>query len=296
MMESFSGSETENRTYREEIAALIMSDVKKDLHIHTCYSDGDMTPQQVVDRWKAEGYELISITDHDGIEGSVIGIDYAADKDIKIIPGIEFDSEDEIGKDLHILGYGYDRECPEFEDALQVMIRKRAERNNKLWNALNNMGYGITIDDINSINEGRYVGKPTFARILANKEVVDTQQEAFLTIFREPEIRCIRKETYQSKFVIDVIHQAGGIAILAHPMEQRHLDESFEEFRPRLFALLEKMIGYGIDGIECYHPSASEEQSKLLREFAESRGLLISKGSDFHSDKHTRDFSRYNRP
>ena len=65
-----------------DIAELLTSDARIDLHIHTCYSDGELTPQQVVDRWQDEGYKIIAITDHDGMQGSVIGMDYSADKDI----------------------------------------------------------------------------------------------------------------------------------------------------------------------------------------------------------------------
>ena len=283
-------------TEKENTADLIMSGMKMDLHIHTCFSDGKLEPQEVVDRWRDEGYELISITDHDGITGSMVGMDYALGSGIKFISGIEFDSEDALGKDIHILGYGFDYNCPALRSALLEVIIKRARRNDELMNALNRRGYGITLDDIGEVNEGRCVGKPTFARILLKKGIISNVQEAFTTIFREPDIRRIVKDTLSSKEVIDIIHEAGGLAFFAHPMEQRHLGESFEEFRPRLYALLEKMRDYGVDGIECYHPSADDYQSGLMRDFAEENGLLISRGSDFHSDDTRRDFSRYHMP
>lgn len=280
----------------ENTAELIMSDVKKDLHIHTCYSDGTLTPEEVVDRWHSEGYKMIAITDHDGIEGSMIGMDYALGIGITFIPGIEFDSEDPLGTDIHILGYGIDYNCNELRHALLDIIIKRAQRNDALMNALNEMGYGITLDDIGQENEGRYVGKPTFARILKKKGFIDNPQDAFKTIFQKPSIKQIVKATYSSKDVIDLIHTAGGLAFFAHPMEQRRHDESFDEFRPRLYELLDTMRDYGVDGIECFHPSASAEQSELLTDYAIKNGLLRSQGSDFHTDTHKRDFSIYHRP
>ena len=280
----------------EKTAKLLTSDVRKDLHIHTCYSDGALTPREVIDRWKAEGYEMISITDHDGIEGSMAGYEYAAEAGITFIPGIEFDSEDDIGRDLHILGYGYDYENHDLREALTGIILERARRNDLMMAALNDMGCGITLDDIGSVNEGRFVGKPTFALILARKGIISNPNDAFNTLFREPSIRSIRKKTLASKQVIDVIHAAGGLAVMAHPMEQRHLDETFEEFRPRLMMILDRMREYGIDGIECIHPSADEYQRELLGEYADRYGLLRTKGSDFHSDHHKRDFTRYHRP
>ena len=283
-------------TDKKYIAELIESDLKKDLHIHTCYSDGTLRPEQVVDRWKSEGYEIIAITDHDGIKGSLIGMEYAEKAGITFIPGIEFDSEDELGKDLHILGYGFDYTDHDLKVKLTDILIKRAQRNDRMMNALNAKGYGITLDDIGEINDGRYVGKPTFAKILQKKGFVEKPQDAFETIFREPELKCIKKSTLPSKEVIDTIHAAGGLAVMAHPMEQRHLEESYAEFEPRLFKILDRMVEYGIDGIECWHPSADEVQSGILAEYADAHGLIKSKGSDFHTDDKPRTFERYHRP
>ena len=99
----------------------------------------------------------------------------------------------------------------------------------------------------------------------------------------------------ESRDVIDVIHTANGLAVMAHPMEQRRLDESFEEFKPRMYAIMDRMIEYGIDGIECFHPSASPEQSELLVAYAKEHGLMITRGSDFHT-MDPREYDIYHRP
>ena len=278
------------------IAAVLTSDVKKDLHIHTCYSDGALTPQEVVDRWMDEGYELIAVTDHDGIEGSIEGMSYAAGKDIRFISGIEFDSENDLCKDMHVLGYGFDYNCREIRNALSQIRINRARRNDVLMAALRAKGYRITLDDIGEINEGRYVGKPTFAQILYKKGYTSDPQEAFYTVFTEPEIRSICKTTLQTRKVVDLIHAAGGLAIVSHPMEQRQRGESFKEFSPRLYYILDRMREYGFDGIECHHPSADDFQQELLCDYADRYGLLITGGSDFHRDTGQRDFSRYHMP
>ncbi len=277
----------------DELRALIESDLKKDLHMHTCFSDGELTPKQIIDLRKSEGYELLAITDHDGIEGSVLVAPYADYAGVRFLYGIEFDSEDELGKDIHILGYGFDPDDPVLKKALYNIIIERAKRNDKFMEALNRRGYGITLDDIGSINEGRFIGKPTFALILKQKGIVDNVQEAFSTIFQEPDIKSIKKETYSTRKVIELIHGAGGLAVLAHPIEQRHRGDSYEDFKPRLYALMDRMMEYGIDGIECCHPSADEEQQKLLTAYAKEHGLMITKGSDFHSFENSRDYKRY---
>ena len=280
----------------DELRALIESDLKKDLHMHTCFSDGALTPKQIIDWRKSQGYELLAITDHDGIEGSVLVAPYAEYVGVNFLYGIEFDSEDELGKDIHMLGYGFDPDNPELKAALFEIIMERARRNDKFMKALNERGYNITLDDIGSVNEGRFVGKPTFALILKRKGIVESMQEAFNTIFEEPDIKSIKKTTLPTKRVIELIHTAGGLAVLAHPMEQRRRNETFEEFKPRMYALIDRMVEYGIDGLECHHPSADPAQQEMLVAYAKEHGLMITRGSDFHSNETNRDFERYHRP
>ena len=264
--------------------------------MHTCYSDGELTPSALIDRRVSEGYQMLAITDHDGIEGSMVGMEYADSIGLPFISGIELDSEDELGRDLHILGYGFDPYNKVLRRKLWDVRADRARRNDIFMKELNEMGYGITLDDIGQINDGRYVGKPTFARILQQKGYLENYHEAFNTIFREDRLRKIEKKTMKTRMAINLVHNAGGLAVIAHPMEQRHLNESFEDFKPRLMRLLDRVREYGIDGVECKHPSASEEQTELLMEYADMHGLMITEGSDFHSDVHHRDFSRYHRP
>lgn len=278
---------------KDDMRALIESGLKMDIHMHTVFSDGTLTPEEVIDMRYSEGYELIAITDHDGIEGSVLGRQHAEELGMKYISGIEFDSEDDFGKDLHTLGYGFDPDNPILKEALTRILIERANRNDRFMKALNEMGYGITEEEIWAINEGRFVGKPTFATVLRNKGVVKRKDEAFNTIFRKDEIRSIVKKTLHTKEVIDIIHAAGGLAVMAHPMEQRHMGEPFEEFKPRLYMILNRMVAYGIDGIECYHPSADAYQQKLLTEYAKEHGLMITRGSDFHTVYDQRNFARY---
>ena len=275
--------------------ALIESDLKKDLHMHTRYSDGELTPQELLDMRAAEGYELLAITDHDGMGGSVVGAPYAESLGLQFIYGIEFDSEDELGKDLHILGYGFDPQDEELMDTLIYVLEERRDRNERFRECLNKRGYGIKPEEVWAVNNGRYVGKPTFATVLMQKGIVKDVKEAFDTIFREPDLKAIKKVTLPTQKVVEVIHNAGGLAVMAHPMEQRRRSESFKEFKPRMYRIMDRMIEYGIDGIECFHPSASPEQSELLVAYAKEHGLMITRGSDFHS-RENRNYDIFHRP
>ena len=280
---------------KDDMRALIESGLKKDLHMHTRFSDGEMTPQELIDMRVAEGYELLAITDHDGIGGSVAGAQYAESVGVRFIYGIEFDSEDVLGKDLHILGYGFDPHKEEFMDTLIYVTDERRNRNDKFRDCLNKRGYGITPEEIWNVNNGRYVGKPTFATVMVQKGIVKDVKEAFDTVFKEPDLKAIKKITLPSQTVVKVIHNAGGLAVMAHPMEQRRPNESFEVFKPRMYEIMDKMREYGIDGIECFHPSASPEQSELLVAYAKEHGLMITRGSDFHS-KENRNYDIFHRP
>ena len=280
---------------KDDMRALIESGLKKDLHMHTRFSDGEMTPQELIDMRVAEGYELLAITDHDGIGGSVAGAQYAESVGVRFIYGIEFDSEDVLGKDLHILGYGFDPHNEEFMDTLIYVTDERRNRNDKFRDCLNKRGYGITPEEIWNVNNGRYVGKPTFATVMVQKGIVKDVKEAFDTVFKEPDLKAIKKITLPSQTVVKVIHNAGGLAVMAHPMEQRRPNESFEVFKPRMYEIMDKMREYGIDGIECFHPSASPKQSELLVAYAKEHGLMITRGSDFHS-KENRNYDIFHRP
>lgn len=264
--------------------------------MHTVYSDGALTPKELIDLRVSQGYELLSITDHDVSGGTAVGSRYAEEIGLRFITGIEFDSEDELGSDLHMLGYGFDAQNEIFMDKVIDVLKERNERNDRFREALNKRGYNITPEDVKAINSGRYVGKPTFARVLVKKGIVSSVNEAFATIFREPDIKAIKKVTMSSKEAIDTIHAGGGLAVMAHPMEQRRLNESFEEYKPRLYQLMDRMIEYGVDGIECHHPSASPEQQELLVKYAKEHGMMITRGSDVHNPDVPRDYSRYHRP
>lgn len=279
----------------ERVVELIKSDAKKDLHIHSAYSDGALEPDEIVRRWSVEGYKVIAITDHDGITGSVLGRDAARDYDVEFIPGIEFDSLDKLGKDLHVLGYGIDYDNEFLRLALDNIELWRSERNDTMLEALNAEGYEMTLDDVVSINDGRYIGKPTFAAVMVKKGYFPTISAAFENVLKRiKSIDSIQKKVLSSEDVIKVIHASGGVAVLAHPMEYiRTSEKTFEEYEPRLIELLDTFVEYGIDGIECWHPSANERASAYLEAYADSHGLLKTSGSDFHRDTHKRDYSAF---
>lgn len=267
---------------------------KVDLHIHSCYSDGELKPSEIVQKWIDEGYETIAITDHDGIEGSRIGQEFSCNLDVEFITGIEFDSENHLGYDFHILGYDIDLNAKELNEAIQQIYKWRCERNDRLIKSINALGYELTDSEVNAVDGGTYIGKPTVAKALIAKGYASNISEAFGKIISvASKDGCTYKKTLGSERVIEIIHASGGIAVLAHPMEQKKNGELWEDYKIRLLKILDTFIEYGIDGVECYHPSASKEQSKFLLEYCRQHNLIVTKGSDFHSESLKRDYSKY---
>lgn len=259
-----------------------------DFHIHSHYSDGVLSPIEIVDRYEKNGYKIISITDHDTILGSQIAYEYARDREIDVISGIEMSTISNEGYEVHILGYYIDYFSKALNSAISLLDSYRNERNEALAKELNELGYEISTEEVRGLNKGRFVGKPNIARLLMKKGYINSVEEAFDVIFKREEIKSIKKKVFRTEDAINVIHEAGGIAILAHPMEMISKNEEREEFQKRLNIFLNEMIEMRVDGIECFHPSASDDDSKMLREYAILNNLIITGGSDFHSDSDRR--------
>lgn len=265
-----------------------MQDRYYDFHIHSNFSDGVLSPKEIVDRYEKRGFEIISITDHDNIRGSLNAFNYARNKKIKVIPGIEFSTKSLEGYEVHILGYYIDYSNEALNLAIKIMDTYRNQRNLRLISELNKMGYDITLDEVNELNEGRYIGKPVIARLLVIKGYIDSVDDAFKTIFNKIKTGNVKKKVFDTVKAIEIIHNAGGIAVVAHPMELMKKDEDRSKFIERLKAFLDSVREMGIDGIECFHPSAKRTDEEMLKEYAKAHKLIITGGSDFHSDSDRR--------
>lgn len=263
---------------------------KVDYHIHTSFSDGALTPREVVDRYIENGYKQIAITDHDGVGGSIEAIEYAKYKPISIISGIEMSTKDEEENTIHILGYGIDLSAPSLNDALNRILAWRNERNEKLLKALNEFGYTMTGEELDEINKRTFIGKPNIAALMIHNGYASDIDDAFVKLLEVMRRGNINKKPFPTRSAIDLIHSVNGLAVFAHPMEVKKTGESPEAFSSRITAIFDRMRACGIDGIECYHPSASEEQAEAFRAYAERYKLVITTGSDYHSDDVRRDY------
>lgn len=246
-----------------------------DLHAHTNYSDGELSPDELIKLAIKNNVGVLAITDHDTIEG-VKNIKYK-NNDIKIIKGIELSAKVDVGT-MHILGYDINLNNKDLNDKLIEL------KDNSINSALSvieqlKKDYNIffTYEELKElVNANHNLGRPDIARLLIKKGYVKTVQEAFdkYLINAHNKIKGRRKGIPYSE-CIDLILKSNGIPVLAHP---KTLKLSYKE----LLYLLKDMIECGLMGIEVYHSTHSKEEMNKYLEIANELGLLISGGSDYH--------------
>lgn len=256
-----------------------------DLHLHTYYSDGTMSPEELVTLARNNKVGTIAITDHDGMGGLAEGMEAGKRLGVHVIPGIELSTEDEAGVYMHILGYCFDRENEALKKEVEAIRRKRVERNEKLLAALREIGCKLSKDDL-QLREGQdYVGKPTFALALMRKGYISSPKEAFKEgrFMRSDVVRSVHREKISAKRAIELIRGAGGIPVLAHPMKISHLTkEQGNDFFEKLDEQLSKLKSWGLEGMECYYSSHMPQETEHLVSLAQKHQLMITAGSDFH--------------
>ncbi len=250
-----------------------------DLHVHTYYSDGTKSPEEVVRMAKENGVSVIAITDHDGTDGIPEAMEAGKKYGVKVIPGIEI-SVDHRGGEMHILGYNVDLNNEGFIKAVELMRKRRAERNEALFKAFAEIGIVITEEDIREFAFSDYIGKPQFARVLQKRGLVESTVEAFASkdFFKSDVIRRIPREKPKPEEGIRIISEAGGIPVLAHPFTLRQTMEQLD-------ATLNELEGYGLMGMECYYSGHDELQTEGFLELARRHGLMITAGSDYHGEE-----------
>ena len=251
-----------------------------DLHTHTNYSDGDLSPYDLIHLAIKSGIGVLGITDHDTLEG-IKQIDkndsLISNSDIEIINGIELSAKVSKGK-IHILGYGIDIYSPILNAKMEEL------RDNSINSVLSVMeqikrDYNIVFryEDIKQlVNSNHNLGRPDLAKLCIKYGYAQSIQDAFdkyLTPAHD-KVRHIRKGIPYHE-CINLILESGGIPVLAHP---KSLELSENEFLP----LLERMISFGLKGIEVYHPSHTQDETKYYLQIANKYNLLISGGSDYH--------------
>lgn len=254
-----------------------------DLHTHTTASDGKLTPKEMVDYAIEKGLKGIAITDHNTVDGVGEAIKYAKDKPIEVISGIEIscDCEEKV-KELHIVGLFVDYANPEFE-RVKITNKKNGKKKAKeIIEKLKILNYEI---DFLKLEKKNKFGKPFIAELLLEQYPNDfeNRKDVFNKLLGWEKPAMVWGEGFSLEEAIKIIHDAGGIAIIAHPGQLREYDNYF----------IEKFIKLGGDGIEVGNEYSyledGKERDKKYRKIAKENNLLISCGTDFHYKKEDND-------
>ncbi|MCG0276059.1 MAG: PHP domain-containing protein [Thermosediminibacteraceae bacterium] len=244
--------------------------MKVDLHLHTTFSDGSLTPEQVVDTANSLNLRAIAITDHDTVDGIVPAIERAKIyRNFEVVPGIEINSfycEEEV----HILGYYIDYWSTTLRSALKVMQKERIERVKKIIEKLQKLGVEITFEEVEAKASGLSIGRPHIAMALIEKKIVSSVEEAFQLYLGPGKPAYVPREKLSPYHAVDLIKKSGGITVLAHPGMLKNQ------------VIVKSLIDYGVHGIEVYHKEHDEEKVKYFKNLAKKYGLLMTGGSDCH--------------
>ncbi len=241
---------------------------KVDLHMHTNYSDGIYSPEELIVKVKDAGVDLISITDHDTVDGIEESIEIGKHHGIEVIPGLEI-SSDIRDREVHILGYFIDPNNFELGEYLKFFRAERIKRAARITEKLNALGLSLSLDDVMDVAKNSAVGRPHIAKALVNKRLVSNYFEAFSKYIGNNCPAYERKVHVSPRSAFKIISDAGGLSFIAHP---GNLPDT----------IMIELIEAGLDGIEVVHPSHLPYQVKHYRGIVNEYFLLESGGSDFH--------------
>ncbi|MBI2958471.1 MAG: PHP domain-containing protein [Chloroflexi bacterium] len=247
--------------------------LRADLHVHSTASDGRLTPEAVVSRAVEAGVSVLSLTDHDSMEG--IGAAVAAARrhnGLLVLPGVEINS-DVPGSEVHMLGYCMDVGDPVLGQELANLRENRVERGNKMVVRLAELGVRIDWERVQELAGDGAIGRPHVAQAIVEAGYVRTLAEAFDRYIGRNAPAYVEREKITPEKAVRLIIEAGGFAVLAHP----------HSFGPdRAEEIVAPLVAIGLAGIEAFYDGFGPGEVAWLVGLADRHNLLLSGGSDFH--------------
>ncbi|MBE9182011.1 PHP domain-containing protein [Oculatella sp. LEGE 06141] len=238
-----------------------------ELHCHTTFSDGTLTPTELVNVAIAAGVQALAITDHDTVAGWDEAVAAAAPHGLEIVPGLEL-STVHLGRSLHILGFY--PEPGRLVEPLNERLNGRKRRAQQMVQKLAALGYPIELPEKPG---GMAPGRPHIAAAMVRAGYVQTSQEAFTRFIGEEKPAHVHYEKFSIVEGIDLLRSCGAVPVWAHPYLFR--GGEVED-------VLSEMVAAGLMGVEVYHPGHTSTQSQTLEQLCERYGLLMTGGSDYH--------------
>lgn len=251
-----------------------------DLHMHSTFSDGTLTPEVLVAQAAGYGLSAIALTDHDGMEGVDPFLKASETAGPRGIAGVEMSAEVSRGT-MHILGYFVDHTHTELNEALQRIRGGRAARNREILRKLVVLGCPLEWDEVTAFTDEEVVGRPHFAMAMQARGYVKDKTDAFNRYLAKGRPAYVDRLRLDPDACIAVIRKAGGVAVLAHPYT---LALGEQALRKRVAELRDM----GLQGIEVFYSEHTEAWEAAYRRMAAELGLAMSGGSDYHGDVNPR--------
>ena len=245
-----------------------------DLHTHSSFSDGSMTPEQLVAEAERQGLAAVALTDHDTVGGVERFLAAGKGSAVRAVPGVEISVDYAVGT-MHVLGYFVDHHHPALLGRMKELQSGRSDRNDEILRRLNSMGLILGMNEVRAYAGEDNVGRLHFSLALVARGYVRTREEAFEKYLAKGKQGYVDRPHLTPEAGITMIHDAGGVAVLAHPF-------TLNVGKYGLIDLAGKLVGFGLDGIEVYYPQQSAKQCKLYRAIARQFDLVSTGGTDFH--------------
>jgi len=240
-----------------------------DLHLHTKYSDGTFSPEELVLHAQKAGLSCIALTDHDTVEGCAGTAAAATAVQMEFIPGTELTAEHD-DTEVHVLGYFLDTHNQKLLTEIARFQAVRQNRIHEMVKRINELGVPLTAESVFAIANCKSPGRPHVARAMVKAGLINSLDEAFERFLKKGRPAWVPKTKISALEAVELIHQAGGLAVMAHPGLNRTDD------------IIPAMVDAGLDGIECFHTKHSTVMSERYLSIAEKYDLLVTGGSDCH--------------
>ncbi len=245
-----------------------------DLHMHSTFSDGTDTPEELIGHAVGLGLNAVALTDHDNTAGLPRFLKAGEGKPLRTVPGVELSVVHRPGA-MHILGYFIRHDDPALNDQLTRIRTARSERNREIFDNLNKLGLSMTWDEIAAFAGEDVVGRPHFAQAMVTRGYVSDTQEAFDRYLARGKPAYARRRVMTPEEAVSAIKSAGGVPVLAHPIS---LKLKFNELRD----LIKQLRFQGLEGVEAYYSQHSNGLRDQILHIARDFDLVPTGGSDYH--------------
>lgn len=248
-----------------------------DLHVHSYYSDGKLSPKKIAEEAARIGLKGIALSDHDSMDGVEKMQYYGKKHGIEVMPAVEFGTswvfEDQM-VEIHILGYDMDPTCQDLQIILKKLVDARTDRVVQMVNILRDFGLDIDADEVFAQKKRGLIGRGQIADVLVQKRYVSNVGDAFERFIGSGKFAYVPKTIYTYHEIIDLIHHCGGVAVCAHPKTLRN------------DAILDDLIAAGLDGIEVINSKHNvEDVNRYMTKVHDNERLIATAGSDCHGHR-----------